>query len=40
MINGLDVTKEPLETKRRIAYIPEQVTLYFAQKNQARASES
>ena len=28
MIKGLDVTKEPLETKRYIAYIPEQVTLY------------
>jgi ABC-2 type transport system ATP-binding protein len=27
-IKGLDVTKEPLETKRFIAYIPEQVTLY------------
>jgi ABC-2 type transport system ATP-binding protein len=25
-IKGLDVTKEPLETKRFIAYIPEQVT--------------
>ena len=28
MIKGLDVTKEPLESKRYIAYIPEQVTLY------------
>jgi ABC-2 type transport system ATP-binding protein len=28
MIKGLDVTKEPLETKRHIAYIPEQVMLY------------
>jgi len=28
MIKGLDVTKEPLETKGYIAYIPEQVTLY------------
>jgi ABC-2 type transport system ATP-binding protein len=28
MIKGLDVTKEPLETKRYIAYIPEQVMLY------------
>jgi ABC-2 type transport system ATP-binding protein len=28
MIKGLDVTKEPLETKRFIAYIPEQVMLY------------
>jgi ABC-2 type transport system ATP-binding protein len=28
MIKGLDVTKEPLETKRYIAYIPEQVTPY------------
>jgi ABC-2 type transport system ATP-binding protein len=27
-IKGLDVTKEPLETKRYIAYIPEQVMLY------------
>src|SRR6266542_2045686 len=27
-IIGLDVTKEPLETKRYIAYIPEQATLY------------
>ena len=27
MIKGLDVTKEPLETKRYIAYIPEQVML-------------
>jgi ABC-2 type transport system ATP-binding protein len=28
MIKGLDVTKKPLETKRYIAYIPEQVMLY------------
>ena len=27
-INGIDVTKEPLETKRFVAYIPEQVMLY------------
>jgi hypothetical protein len=27
-IKGLDVTKEPLETKRYIAYIPEQAPLY------------
>lgn len=27
-INGLDVTQQPLETKRFIAYIPEQVMLY------------
>jgi ABC-2 type transport system ATP-binding protein len=27
-INGLDVTTQPLETKRFIAYIPEQVMLY------------
>jgi ABC-2 type transport system ATP-binding protein len=27
-INGLDVTKAPLETKRFLAYIPEQVMLY------------
>jgi ABC-2 type transport system ATP-binding protein len=27
-INGLDVTKKPLETKRFVAYIPEQVMLY------------
>jgi ABC-2 type transport system ATP-binding protein len=27
-INGLDVTKEPLETKKYVAYIPEQVMLY------------
>jgi len=27
-INGLDVTKEPLETKRYIAYIPEQAPFY------------
>ena len=28
MIIGLDVMKEPLETKRHIPYIPEQVTLF------------
>lgn len=27
-INGLDVVANPLETKRYVAYIPEQVTLY------------
>ncbi len=27
-IAGLDVTKQPLETKRHVAYIPEQVMLY------------
>src|ERR1700737_625650 len=27
-INGLDVTKAPLETKRCVGYIPEQVMLY------------
>jgi ABC-2 type transport system ATP-binding protein len=27
-INGVDVTKEPLETKRHLAYIPETVMLY------------
>jgi ABC-2 type transport system ATP-binding protein len=27
-INGLDVTEQPLETKRFLAYIPEQVMLY------------
>jgi ABC-2 type transport system ATP-binding protein len=27
-INGLDVARHPLETKRSLAYIPEQVTLY------------
>ncbi len=27
-IDGLDVTKQPLETKRMLAYIPEQVMLY------------
>jgi ABC-2 type transport system ATP-binding protein len=27
-INGLDVTKAPLESKRYVAYIPEQVMLY------------
>jgi len=28
VIDGLDVAAEPLETKRRLAYIPEQVNLY------------
>jgi ABC-2 type transport system ATP-binding protein len=28
LINGLDVTKLPLETKKFLAYIPEQVNLY------------
>ena len=28
MIDGLDVVAQPLETKRRFAYIPEQVNLY------------
>jgi ABC-2 type transport system ATP-binding protein len=28
LINGIDVTKQPLETKRYVAYIPEQVMLY------------
>jgi ABC-2 type transport system ATP-binding protein len=28
VIDGLDVAREPLETKRRLAYIPEQVNLY------------
>jgi ABC-2 type transport system ATP-binding protein len=28
LINGLDVTKNSLETKKHIAYIPEQVNLY------------
>jgi ABC-2 type transport system ATP-binding protein len=27
-INGIDVTKEPLETKKYVAYIPETVMLY------------
>ncbi len=27
-VNGLDVTRQPLETKRWLAYIPEQVMLY------------
>lgn len=27
-ISGLNVVKDPIETKRRLAYIPEQVTLY------------
>ena len=28
LINGLDVVREPLETKKFLAYIPEQVNLY------------
>ncbi|EHK67548.1 ABC transporter ATP-binding protein [Achromobacter arsenitoxydans] len=28
LINGLDVTREPLASKRHVAYIPEQVNLY------------
>ncbi|MCL4779209.1 MAG: ABC transporter ATP-binding protein [Gammaproteobacteria bacterium] len=28
MVNGIDVTQSPLETKRYLAYIPEQVMLY------------
>ena len=28
LIDGLDVVAQPLETKRRLAYIPEQVNLY------------
>ncbi|MBL8136701.1 MAG: ABC transporter ATP-binding protein [Acidobacteria bacterium] len=28
LVNGVDVTKEPLETKRHLAYIPETVMLY------------
>ncbi|QQS40185.1 MAG: ABC transporter ATP-binding protein [Acidobacteriota bacterium] len=28
LIKGIDVTKEPLETKKLLAYIPEQVSLY------------
>lgn len=28
LINGLNVTEQPLETKRYLAYIPEQVNLY------------
>ncbi|MCG8462582.1 MAG: ABC transporter ATP-binding protein, partial [Holophagales bacterium] len=28
LVDGLDVAAEPLETKRRLAYIPEQVRLY------------
>lgn len=28
LINGLDVAREPLESKRHVAYIPEQVNLY------------
>lgn len=27
-VNGLDVVREPLESKKSLAYIPEQVTLY------------
>lgn len=27
-VNGIDVVKQPLESKRYLAYIPEQVTLY------------
>jgi ABC-2 type transport system ATP-binding protein len=30
LVDGLDVTREPLATKQRIAYIPEQVMLYGA----------
>ncbi len=30
LIDGLDVRAEPLETKRRLAYLPEQVALYPA----------
>ncbi len=28
LVNGMDVTREPLETKKFLAYIPEQVNLY------------
>jgi ABC-2 type transport system ATP-binding protein len=28
LVDGLDVAREPLATKRRLAYIPEQVNLY------------
>jgi ABC-2 type transport system ATP-binding protein len=28
LINGLDVAKQPLETKKHLAYIPETVTLH------------
>ncbi len=28
LVGGLDVTRHPLETKKKLAYIPEQVTLY------------
>ena len=28
LVNGLDVTREPLETKKHLAYIPETVMLY------------
>ncbi|MEL6614036.1 MAG: ABC transporter ATP-binding protein [Bacteroidota bacterium] len=30
LVDGLDVQAEPLETKRRLAYLPEQVALYPA----------
>jgi ABC-2 type transport system ATP-binding protein len=30
LVDGLDVTREPLATKQRLAYIPEQVMLYGA----------
>ena len=30
LVDGLDVTREPLATKQRVAYIPEQVMLYGA----------
>lgn len=30
LVDGIDVTREPLATKQRIAYIPEQVMLYGA----------
>lgn len=30
LVDGLDVTREPLTTKQRLAYIPEQVMLYGA----------
>jgi len=30
LVDGLDVTREPLAAKRRLAYIPEQVMLYGA----------
>lgn len=28
LVNGVDVTEQPLETKKHLAYIPEQVNLY------------